>query len=630
MEIVSAHPWQHTKEIEHELVKNPEVAVAILLFNKAASRPNSPNLLTLLDLNEDELPDIDRRWWQVLIEAVIFSRTFIHAPQHQLFVDQLKKQLRHANLLHRNVLSIERSSTIERSLSLSTSKIESCTRIHKLELNQRGENLRQVILTDFIRDEGLISGIDTGDLDLGAWPIFERLIRSSPIPDQIGLVTGRLSIVSKAKSAQLLNQIESDQVSLGKLTNCPGYLVVSAPTGQLIKAYTHLLQSGEVKTLVSTRSLLGEGWDAPVVNSLILASTVGSFVLTNQMRGRAIRTDRTNPNKVSSIWHLVAVNNRSPSGRSDYQNLVRRFETFVGLSEVESTIESGFGRLGATELEKSVPLVGHSYLQNNNDQMGQRFKNIITLAQRWQQALIIDDAARIKPSIQINQPPSISRFVFRQRRGHLASQLGLALGTLSSGIVALTNIGGFGPMALYTTIGLGVPLLFRLRKTIPFIKNIAYHLPATGTLHQMGTALAEALSHEGHVKSPYQGLSVNVTQSFDGSCSIALSGCSYQESSIFADCMAEILGPIDNPRYLIVRKEQRLKQEIEVYHAIPTLLGVNKGAAITFFEAWQKHVCQSELIFTRSAEGRSKMIKAQTFAFREPATQKIKKQERWE
>lgn len=50
---------------------------------------------------------------------------------------------------------------------------------------------------------------------------------------------------------------------------------------------------------------IDEGWDSPCVNTLILASYVGSFMLSNQMRGRAIRRDPDAPDEVSNIWHLV-------------------------------------------------------------------------------------------------------------------------------------------------------------------------------------------------------------------------------------------------------------------------------------------------------------------------------------
>src|SRR5699024_4862337 len=49
---------------------------------------------------------------------------------------------------------------------------------------------------------------------------------------------------------------------------------------------TELFYRGEINVLIGTAALLGEGWDCPAVNSLIIASVVGSFMLSNQMRGR--------------------------------------------------------------------------------------------------------------------------------------------------------------------------------------------------------------------------------------------------------------------------------------------------------------------------------------------------------
>ena len=37
--------------------------------------------------------------------------------------------------------------------------------------------------------------------------------------------------------------------------------------------------------MVGTQALLGEGWDAPFVNTLIMASSISSYVTSNQIRG---------------------------------------------------------------------------------------------------------------------------------------------------------------------------------------------------------------------------------------------------------------------------------------------------------------------------------------------------------
>ena len=70
---------------------------------------------------------------------------------------------------------------------------------------------------------------------------------------------------------------------------------------------TSLFESGKINILAGTQALLGEGWDAPCINSIILSSTVKSYMLSNQMRGRAVRIDKKNPGKVATIWHLCSI-----------------------------------------------------------------------------------------------------------------------------------------------------------------------------------------------------------------------------------------------------------------------------------------------------------------------------------
>ena len=74
----------------------------------------------------------------------------------------------------------------------------------------------------------------------------------------------------------------------------------------IVKIVTECINLKKINIVIGTVALLGEGWDAPAVNSLILASYVGSFMLSNQMRGRAIRKSREQ-NKTANIWHLASI-----------------------------------------------------------------------------------------------------------------------------------------------------------------------------------------------------------------------------------------------------------------------------------------------------------------------------------
>jgi len=104
---------------------------------------------------------------------------------------------------------------------------------------------------------------------------------------------------------------------------------------------TSVFEQGGITVLVGTKSLLGEGWDAPCINTLVLASFVDSFMLSNQMRGRAIRVDSTQPRKTANIWHLVCAEPGIFGPGDDYDLLVRRCAAFVGVSAAAPVIEKG-------------------------------------------------------------------------------------------------------------------------------------------------------------------------------------------------------------------------------------------------------------------------------------------------
>ncbi len=65
--------------------------------------------------------------------------------------------------------------------------------------------------------------------------------------------------------------------------------------------------------------------------------------------------------------------------------------------------------------------------------------------------------------------------------------------------------------------------------------------------------------------------------------------------------MEQVLGPVDNPRYLISRRLPR--QRVEQWHAVPESLGRNKAQASAFEAAWVRHVSSGRMLFTRNPDG---------------------------
>ena len=74
-----------------------------------------------------------------------------------------------------------------------------------------------------------------------------------------------------------------------------------------VELLTEMFQRGLTRCLVGTRGLLGEGWDANTINVLIDLSTVTTSMTVNQLRGRSIRLNPKDPDKLSNNWDVVCI-----------------------------------------------------------------------------------------------------------------------------------------------------------------------------------------------------------------------------------------------------------------------------------------------------------------------------------
>ena len=80
---------------------------------------------------------------------------------------------------------------------------------------------------------------------------------------------------------------------------------------------------GGTQCLVGTRGLLGEGWDAPCVTTLVDLTTVTTPTAVVQTRGRALRLDPEHPDKVAQVWSVVCVADHHVAGGNDWHRFTQ-------------------------------------------------------------------------------------------------------------------------------------------------------------------------------------------------------------------------------------------------------------------------------------------------------------------
>lgn len=611
------HPWVSDPDAD-AVLGEPELAVSLLVYLMGTGAPLPLGLLGLLEFERTDLPQPSRRWWQVLLHEYLFGRSF--SRHSKAYRDELATRLRKEGLLWRRELRIEASRPVARSLALSAAKVSACLEIFRAEDALRGERLRQVVLTDFIRDEGWAAGPGALPTELGALPVFDRLVTGieGDAASAVAMVTGRLCVLHESRE-------EAFRAALGSgvpfeahpAPHRPGWLRIGGPSGsRLVGAFTRLLTQGRLRVLVGTRSLLGEGWDAPCVSSVVLASYVGSFVSTNQMRGRGIRTDPDDPGKVASIWHVAALQPDTPAGVIDLQQLQERFRTFVGISADGRVIESGFERLQLASVRSSLGI------RRFNEENLARHRALPDLFASWSEAVHGGDAGRVAPTLQASRAPRMAPYYARRTLRSVLYEAGwAALAAVGWHMVGITSVDGVRTLgAFVATLATG-GFLAMLPGLVRALRLTIRHLPVDGTIHRMGEALLEAMICADLVEGSDR-LRVHSEVTTDGGVAVSLEGGTFYEQTLFADAMGELLGPIENPRYIITRESERWRAVRDTalvagrdYHAVPIPLGVNKDRAAGLLEAWHRHVGPGELVFTRREGGRRLLLAARARSF---------------
>jgi hypothetical protein len=594
---IEGHPWLGPEPPIDEVLDDPGLAVALLCYAQATRTGGTEGLAAALDLSGEALPALDRSRWELLLRAYLFGTTFALDGPDEEGRRRIAGRLRESGLLWRRQLRLATSPDVDRALALSAGKLEACIAIHEEERAVRGEALRQVFLFDFIRDGALDSEAGAGPRELGAFPVFDQLRR----PD-VALITGRLAAIHESRIAALEPEIGPD--ALSPLPWRPGWhRIAGVSTGAVVAAMTRLLTSGTLHVLVGTRSLLGEGWDAPVVNSVVLGSYVGAFVSTNQMRGRAIRTDPADADKVASVWHIAALQHGTPTGHLDYERLADRFRTFVGLSGDGAVIESGLERLDLP------PLGGANDLSSFNRASLARLRRLPEVAAAWTRAIEGSTVGQVVPTVSFRSPPTMRPLHVTRTLHYLLLEL-LWASVFTLGSVLRGIAGGAGVAVM---IGATVPMLILAPKLVRAARLALLHAPVDGSVKAIARAVAGALSEAALLDEPE--LVVCVHRERDGSVLVSVDGGSFRDQSLFADSLAEVLGPIGNPRYLITRARSGPGWTRSDVHAVPTVFGTKRNRAETFCAAWLENVGVGELVYTRREGGRSVLLAARARSF---------------
>lgn len=623
VEAIMQHPiWLNPTENFEWIYSNLSWYSACLIFLNANEVAISEVHLEIIGDKDFEIPELDYQWMETIIDFYLYREKthFLEFEEHQL---KLESKLRRHGAIENKQINFFYNRQVNKYLISSISKLNGIQEIVDFEYQQLRKDLRMVILSDFIRKEYFVNTSDnTLELSkIGIIPIFEKLRRENVDGKKIGVLTGSIIIIPKSALTALENKAREfgiTQITTSSVSYDADYVLIHQNEklkNDVIHIVTQIFEEGEIEVLIGTKSLLGEGWDAPAINSLILASFVGSFVLSNQMRGRAIRTQNGNTEKTSNIWHLVTVDKTSSTGGNDFEILKRRFRSFVGVSfKEEAGIENGIGRLNLSEdihiQEKAA---------QKNSEMFSFAADRESLKQRWKTAL--NTGVTIVEEIKI--PFSEEKEYSSQKTFYFNKTIGNLSGTLASGLLffGIESLQGLlrTLLKMRTAVDIYIFLAFMSLTGIAVfgslsIKTLRLYLKyrdISKDIQKIGEALLLSLNKAGMIHTSLSQLQVQSAVDSSGAVFCHLDGGTTFEKSTFINALKEIVISIDNPRYVMIRKSSSmLFVNQQDYHSVPEILGRNKNLAEDFERNWNNLVGKCELIFCRNIEGRKLLLRS--------------------
>lgn len=593
------------------LLEDPKYLSAILIYLHS-QKLEIPQYLKEL-IGSKSLPSLNYYWMEVLLQGLLYQTPDWYQASPD-YIKEIERDMKARGLIDKRQLFLVRNKINDQILNQSLGKLSGIADIFATEYASLGKDLRQLVLADYIRkDFANYLGDDQAPISqLGVLPYFESIRRSAQkqrISVPLAVLSGSVVIVPTSVREELqalLPTVTLTFSAIGQL-DPDGYLQVGFPSTckGIVGAVTELFQRGAIQVLIGTKSLLGEGWDAPCVNSLILGSFVGSFMLSNQMRGRAIRVWSGHPEKTSNIWHLVAIkpytknlflrekeNEEEVDKDNSYQDLlslIRRMEHFLGLSYKEDTIETGLDRLDFPK-----PPFKKSKIKAYNQKIKELSKDRTSLRKKWQEALVVADKLEIVNEVATDskQIPLLTLVDAEKwvRYSFLLITVNLLLYLFKTNGIRL---------AWLTTISL-------VLLTIALVRYFFYKSPYV-RLRQAGEGIRNAMLKMGHLSDDQS--RVQVEEDKDSYCIFAyLKGGSMRDKELFSQTLGEFFAPVDNQRYLLVAKKAPAGQS--KYFVVPSLFEKRKEEAQLFLDAVAPQLGDYQLVYTRNEAGRKILLEA--------------------
>lgn len=474
-------------------------------------------------------------------------------------------------------------SPIDRVLARSEAKTSAVQEILAAESAALGDRLRAVVMCDYEHASATLPARLEGVLDAqaGSARLVLAELAADPRTETLAplLVTGR-TVAAAAPVARAFAAYCADRgVRLAPVTDGGIVELTGAWSSRTwVPLATRFFAGGGTRVLIGTRALLGEGWDAQAVNTLVDLTEATTATSVVQTRGRALRLDPDWPDKVADNWSVVCVAPEHPRGAADWDRFVRKHDGYFSVTG-DGAIVSGVAHVDPALSPYAPPDAAE--FNRLNTRMLERASERAKIRELWR--IGADFADRPVHAVRVGTPrPAAERPATADPPPAVP-----------------------GPHGMH-----GLPWWARVR-TLRELRAAANG----PDLYGVAAAVAEAL-HDARLigRGPE---SVRIEPDGSGQVTVEITDVPTGESQVFATALDEVLSAPADPRYLIPRYVVAPLgpaatacalaglpyRNAVVHHAVPNVLGDRRDRADRFARAWNRWVSTGAAVYTRTPEG---------------------------
>ena len=339
--------------------------------------------------------------------------------------------------------------------------------------------------------------------------------------------------------------------------------------GRWLTAVEAALDDGAAQVLVSTRALVGEGWDYPPLNVLVDASDTASSTAATQLRGRAIRIDPADPAKLASLWDVAVPH---PSAPGDWQRVRRRHLHWWG-PDAEGAVTPGPAKLHPLVAQVEAPTAEQAATINDGSAAAVADRE----ASREAWARVEPDGMAV-PAVHVRRQRR-HRVRIRGRGWRWQVTASAGSGITSVGVaVAAASTPLLWPVAAATGVAaMGLAALAHGRRRDERRTLLAIAEGITAGLVATGDETLRAAT-------------VSVEPDPSGGWCALVSGVPEDAARHWADALAEALGPLGTPRWIV-----DLGVDDQAWR-VPAQVGATRDAATAFVAAIHRRVPTARLV----------------------------------